>query len=63
MSSRITSLRIDERDYELIEQAATALGIKASDFIRMAIRKELANYGLISGMEAKILGGNLKRQI
>ena len=55
LSERIC-VRIGE-DRALIDQVCKARGEDLSDFVRRALRRELARYGLLDAEEAKLLEG------
>ena len=50
------NIKIGKKDLALVKKTAEQRGEGYSDFIRMAIRKELAFLGLLSKNEAKALG-------
>ncbi|RLF07647.1 MAG: hypothetical protein DRJ69_06960 [Thermoprotei archaeon] len=49
------SVRLSRRDKELLDRLCEARGEEISDFIRRAIRKELARAGLLDPEEARLL--------
>lgn len=49
------NLKIEERDLKLIQKITNSRGDNVSDFMRIAIRKELARLGFLKKEEAKAL--------
>jgi len=49
------SVRLSRRDKELLDRLCEARGEELSDFIRRAIKRELAKAGLIPEDEARLL--------
>ena len=54
------NVKMSEKDLILIKKIASRRGEGYSDFIRMAIRKELAILGFLSKEENKALGVEIK---
>ncbi len=52
----ILGVRVTERDRKLLDQVCKARGEDLSDFIRRAIRKELAGLSFYSAETKKALG-------
>lgn len=52
----ITSFRARSKDIDLVEQISKSRGENRSDFIRRAIRRELARLSYLSEEEKKALG-------
>lgn len=50
------AFRIEQKDRELIEKICKARGEQLSDFIRRAIKKELASLNYLSDETKKALG-------
>jgi len=46
----------DETTYALMKDVAIRTGVDISDFVRMAVRKELARLSLLGEEDARILG-------
>ena len=51
----VLGVRFDEETYRLIEQVAEAQGLDKSDFVRRAVRKELARLSFLSKEQKKAL--------
>jgi len=49
------NVKLDEKDLELIQKISSLRGEDSSDFIRVAIKKELARLGFLKKEEAKAL--------
>ena len=56
MLSTTIGVRVDQKDRELLEKVCKARGEDLSDFIRRAIRKELASLSFYSDDIKKALG-------
>ena len=59
----VFTCRIPERDYQLVLKLCEARRITQSDFVRVAIAKELAFYGLLSAEEAELLQSPKKEDV
>lgn len=49
------NLKIEEKDLKFLHKIAEVRGEDASDIARLAIRKELARFGLVKTHDVKIL--------
>jgi len=56
MQSRTIGVRIEQKDRKLIDKICKARGEQLSDFIRRAIKKELASLNFLSEETKKALG-------
>jgi len=54
------NIKITKKDLELIKKISSRRGEGYSDFIRMAVRKELAVLGFLSKNDVKALGVEIK---
>mgnify|MGYP000193832053 CR=1 FL=1 len=54
------NIKISKKDLDLIKKISLRRGEGYSDFIRMAVRKELAILGFLSKEESKALGVDIK---
>ena len=54
------NIKISKKDLDLIKKISSRRGEGYSDFIRMAVRKELAILGFLSKEESKALGVEIK---
>ena len=52
---KILGVRFDEETYELVELIAESQGIDKSDFVRRAVRKELARLSFLTEEQKKAL--------
>ena len=50
------NIKIEKHDVDLIKKVSSMMGQDKSDFIRIAIRKELARLGFLNKQETKALG-------
>ncbi len=50
------NVKIDQKDLVLMRKITSGRGDNVSDFIRIAIRKELAQLGFLTKQEMKMLG-------
>jgi len=62
MSNPIVFARMRKEDVELIKRVCKARGEDLSDFVRRAVRKELARLSFLSPEEKKALGITTKRE-
>ena len=53
---RFVGVMFDEGTYGLMREVAERAGVDISDFVRMAVRKELARLSLLGEEDARILG-------
>jgi len=53
--NRVLGIRFDEETYRLIELVAESQGIDKSDFVRRAVRKELARLSFLPEEQKKAL--------
>jgi uncharacterized protein (DUF1778 family) len=56
MPNTTIGVRIQPKDRELLDQVCTARGEDISDFVRRAIRKELASLSFLPAEDKKALG-------
>ena len=56
MSNSVIGVRLTVNDKELLTKVATARGEDLSDFVRRAIKKELASLSFFSEYDKKCLG-------
>jgi len=56
MQSKTIGVRVEPKDRELIEKVCKARGEQLSDFVRRAIKKELASLNFLSDETKKALG-------
>lgn len=49
------NIKIEEKDFKMINRVSVLRGEGTSDFVRMAIRKELARLGFLSNNQVKAL--------
>ena len=56
MSNPIVFARMPREQVELVKKVATARGEDLSDFVRRAVKTELARLSFLSEMEKKALG-------
>jgi len=56
MQSKTIGVRIEQKDRKLIDKICKARGEQLSDFIRRAIKKELASLNFLSDETKKALG-------
>ena len=61
MSNNIIAVRVSPSDKELIQKLCKIRGEDISDFVRRAIRKELAELNFLPDEDKKALG--LKREV
>jgi hypothetical protein len=63
MENTRIGLRIDHEDRKLIEKVCKARGEQISDFVRMAIKKELASLSYYPDETKKALGIPIERRL
>jgi hypothetical protein len=56
MSNKIVGVRFETSDKLLLEKVARARGGNVSDFVRLAVRRELARLSFFTDEEKKALG-------
>jgi hypothetical protein len=56
MSDSVIGVRLTPTDKELLSKVATARGEDLSDFVRRAIKKELASLSFLPDYDKKCLG-------
>ena len=59
--SEMMGVRFDPSTYDLIQKVAAAQGIGGCDFVRWAIKRELADLGVIPEAEILLVLGRDKR--
>jgi uncharacterized protein (DUF1778 family) len=57
VSKRVIFARMDEKEVQLIKKVAKARGEDLSDFVRRAVKKELARLSYLTDEEKKALAG------
>lgn len=62
MENTRIGLRIDQEDRQLLEKVCKARGEQISDFVRMAIKKELASLSYYPEETKKALGVPIKKR-
>ena len=55
MLSEMMGIRFDPSTYELIQKVAEAQGIGGCDFVRWAVKRELAELGVIPDDERRLV--------
>lgn len=55
MLTELMGVRFDPNTYELIQKVSGAQGIGACDFVRIAVRRELARLSFLPAEEKKAL--------
>lgn len=53
--TEVVGTRFDEKTYELVKKVSEAQGIDACDFIRMAVKRELARLSFLPAEQKKAL--------
>jgi hypothetical protein len=56
MSNLVIGVRVTPKDKELLEKVSKARGEDLSDFVRRAIKKELASLSFLPDYDKKALG-------
>lgn len=56
MSNKMIGIRVKKEDRDLLEKVCDARGEDISDFVRRAIKKELASLSFYNGETKKALG-------
>jgi len=62
MSNPVVFARMPKEEIELVKKVAKARGEDLSDFVRRAIKMELARLSFLSNAEKKALGLSTKNQ-
>lgn len=50
------NIKIEKKDFTLIQKVAESRGEGTADFVRLSLRKELSRLGFLSKQESKALG-------
>jgi uncharacterized protein (DUF1778 family) len=62
MSNTVLGVRVSEKDRDLLDKVCRARGEDISDFVRRAIRKELAELSFLPEEDKKALGIRKEQQ-
>jgi hypothetical protein len=60
--TEMMGIRLDPSTYELVQKVAAAQGIGGCDFVRWAVKRELAELGVISDAEILLVLGKGKKR-